>query len=129
MSAPETVNLLIKARWIVPVVPENRVFENCALAIRGGVIQALVPQTEADKRFDAEQVINLGNHVLIPGLVLGLYGRKAGTAIRDLNYELVLFPPETVAVFNPDAPFALFFAGVMLLIIGGIGYFIQKIAR
>jgi hypothetical protein len=71
----------------------------------------------------------LGVAVLIPGLVLGLYGRKAGTAIRDLNYELVLFPPETVAAFNPDAPFALFFAGVMLLIIGGIGYFIQKIAR
>lgn len=71
----------------------------------------------------------LGVAILIPGLVLGLYGSEAGTALRDLNYELVLFPPETVISFNPDAPFALFFAGVMLLIIGGIGYFIQKIAR
>jgi len=34
-----------------------------------------------------------------------------------------------VAAVNPDAPFAFFFAGVMLLIIAGIGYFIQKIAR
>lgn len=71
----------------------------------------------------------LGVSALFPGLFLGLYGREAGTALRDLNYELVLFPPETVAAFNSDAPFVLFFAGVMLLIIGGIGYFIQKIAR
>lgn len=89
MSAPETVNLLIKARWIVPVVPENRVFENCALAIRGGVIQALVPQSEADKRFEAEQVINLGNHVLMPGLV-NAHGHAAMSLLRGFADDLPL---------------------------------------
>jgi hypothetical protein len=71
----------------------------------------------------------LGTALLVTGLVLGLYGDVAGAGLMRINHELVILPPETVAGFNPDAPFVLFFAGVMLLILGGIGYFIQKIAR
>lgn len=71
----------------------------------------------------------LGVATLVPGLFLGLYGKEAGDALQRLNYELTWLPPETVAGFNPDAPFVVFFAGVMLLILAGIGYFIQKIAR
>jgi hypothetical protein len=71
----------------------------------------------------------LGTALLIIGLVLGLYGDVAGAGLIKINHELVMLPPETVVGFNPDAPFILFFAGVMLLILGGIGYFIQKIAR
>lgn len=71
----------------------------------------------------------LGVATLVPGLFLGLYGKEAGDALQRLNFELTWLPPETVAGFNPEAPFVLFFAGVMLLILAGIGYFIQKIAR
>jgi hypothetical protein len=71
----------------------------------------------------------LGLAIMVPGLFLGLYGKEAGDALQRLNYELTWLPPETVASFDPDAPFVLFFAGVMLLILAGIGYFIQKIAR
>jgi 5-methylthioadenosine/S-adenosylhomocysteine deaminase len=81
MSAPESIRLLIKARWIVPVVPENRVLENCALAIHNGAIVAIVPQDEADKRFSAEQTINLTNHVVIPGLI-NTHGHAAMTLLR-----------------------------------------------
>lgn len=71
----------------------------------------------------------LGIAILVPGIFLGLYGAEAGDAVKELNFEMTWLPPETVAGFNPDAPFVLFFAGVMLLILAGIGYFIQKIAR
>lgn len=71
----------------------------------------------------------LGVAILIPGLMLGLYGSEAGDALRQLNYELVLLPPATVAGFNGEAPFVLSFAGVALMILAGIGYFIQKIAN
>ncbi len=89
MSAPQTVSLIIKARWIAPVVPENRVFEHCALVIDKGVIQALVPQEEADKRYDAQQEIFLGNHLVIPGLV-NAHGHAAMSLLRGYADDLPL---------------------------------------
>lgn len=71
----------------------------------------------------------LGFALLVAGLFLGFYGKEAGAALETLNYELVLLPPETVAGFNPEAPFFLSLIGVLLLVMAGIGYFIQKIAR
>lgn len=71
----------------------------------------------------------LGFTLLVSGLFLGFFGKEAGAALEMLNYELVLFPPETVAGFNPEAPFFLSLIGVLLLVLAGIGYFIQKIAR
>src|SRR5690606_30021067 len=81
MPAPENVRLLIKARWIIPVVPENRILENCAIAIHNGKILAIVPQEEAEKRFHAEQTINLANHLVIPGLV-NAHGHAAMSLLR-----------------------------------------------
>ena len=71
----------------------------------------------------------LGFTLLVAGLFLGFFGKEAGAALETLNYELVLFPPETVTSFNPEAPFFLSLIGVLLLVMAGIGYFIQKIAR
>ncbi len=89
MPAPQTVSLIIKARWIAPVVPENRVFEHCALVIDKGVIQALVPQEEADKRYNAQQEIFLGNHLIIPGLV-NAHGHAAMSLLRGYADDLPL---------------------------------------
>lgn len=89
MSAPKPISLLIKARWIAPVVPENRVFENCALAVHKGLIEAIVPQKEADKRYDAEQIIHLGNHLVIPGLV-NAHGHAGMSLLRGYADDLPL---------------------------------------
>jgi fumarate reductase subunit D len=71
----------------------------------------------------------LGITALVTGLTVGLYGDQTGAGLQRLNYELLPLGPDTVAAFSDGAPFTLFFAGVALLIIGGIGYFIQRIAR
>ena len=78
---PESIDLIIKARWIIPVVPENRVLEHCALAIHQGQIIAITPNDEADRRFNAHDIINLENHLLIPGLV-NAHGHAAMTLLR-----------------------------------------------
>lgn len=70
-----------------------------------------------------------GLTLLVLGFVLGLFGQEAGDAMRQLNYELLTLPPETVAKFDPDAPFLLSLVGVVLLILAGIGYYIQRIAK
>ncbi|WP_226702662.1 TRZ/ATZ family hydrolase [Microbulbifer elongatus] len=68
-SKKQTIDTLIHARWIIPVVPEKRVYENCSLAIDNGTIRAILPSLEARNRFDAREEHQLHNQLLIPGLV------------------------------------------------------------
>ena len=77
----QSIDLIIKARWIIPVVPEDRVFEDCALAIDKGRIVALIPNDEAERRFSAAEIINLDHHTLIPGLV-NAHGHAAMSLLR-----------------------------------------------
>lgn len=73
--------------------------------------------------------IPLGVTLGLLGLVLGFYGSEAGAGLGQINFELNLLPPQTVAGFNPESPFLLTGAGILLAIISGIGYFVQRIAR
>ncbi|WP_237065448.1 TRZ/ATZ family hydrolase [Microbulbifer guangxiensis] len=65
----QRVDTLIHARWIIPVVPAGKLYENCAIAISDGRIIAIHPSAEADRRFQSDEVIRLDRHALIPGLV------------------------------------------------------------
>lgn len=78
---PYAVDLIIKARWIIPVIPENRLLEHCALVIHQGHIIAIIPNDEAERRFQPQETISLGNHVLIPGLV-NAHGHAAMSLLR-----------------------------------------------
>lgn len=78
---PNNIDLIIKARWIIPVVPANRVLENCAIVIDKGQILALLPHEEADRRYIARETVNLSSHVLIPGLV-NAHGHAAMSLLR-----------------------------------------------
>lgn len=78
---PEVVDLIIKARWIIPVVPENRILEDCALIIHQGQIITITPNDEADRRFKAQDIIQLDHHALIPGLV-NAHGHAAMSLLR-----------------------------------------------
>ncbi|UTF60763.1 TRZ/ATZ family hydrolase [Gilvimarinus sp. DA14] len=91
MPSKQAVRLLIKARWIIPVVPANRVLENCAIAIKGQKIIAITPWEEAEKRFQAEQTLNLENHILIPGLI-NAHGHAAMNLLRGYADD---YPLET----------------------------------
>jgi 5-methylthioadenosine/S-adenosylhomocysteine deaminase len=48
---PAKIDLLIYCRWIIPIIPEDKVWENCALAVEGEKIIGIFPQAEAAKRF------------------------------------------------------------------------------
>jgi 5-methylthioadenosine/S-adenosylhomocysteine deaminase len=85
----ETIDLLISARWIVPVEPATTVLENHAVAIRGGEIVALLPQEQARERFDAKERIDLDDHALLPGLI-NLHGHAAMSLMRGLADDLPL---------------------------------------
>lgn len=65
----ESIDTLVTARWVVPIEPAARVLEDHAVAVRGGRIVALLPVAEALARFDATELIERPDHVLLPGLV------------------------------------------------------------
>lgn len=65
----EQVDLLIAARWIIPIEPANAVLDHHAVAIRQGRILAVLPIAEAQARYSAAERIDLFSHVLLPGFV------------------------------------------------------------
>jgi len=85
----EVVDLLIEARWIVPVEPADVVLENHAVAVDDGRIVAVLPQNEAAARFSARSHKRLEQHVLIPGLG-HLHTHAAMSLLRGLADDLPL---------------------------------------
>lgn len=86
---PVEIDLLIEARWIIPVEPDDTVLENHALAIDKGNIVAILQQPEALRRFAPRKITRLSHHVLTPGLV-NLHTHAAMTLLRGLADDLPL---------------------------------------
>jgi len=89
MTEPVKIDALLEARWIIPVEPAGKVLKNHTLAIDQGVIQAIIPNDEAQAQFDPREHIVLNHHALIPGLV-NLHTHAAMTLMRGLADDLPL---------------------------------------
>ena len=88
MPQAEPIDLLIEARWIIPIEPCDTTLEHHALAVDGGRILALLPAAEARTRYQPRRLVSLEQHLLLPGLV-NLHTHAAMTLLRgyadDLN--------------------------------------------
>ena len=88
MSQANSIDLLIEARWIIPVEPHDTTLEGHALAVDKGRILDLLPAAEAKTRYQARRQVSLDQHVLFPGLI-NLHTHAAMTLLRgyadDLN--------------------------------------------
>lgn len=63
------IDLLVSAKWVLPIAPKNEVLDDHAVAINGGRIIDVLPREWAETKYDAEQTKHFGDHVLMPGLV------------------------------------------------------------
>ena len=86
---PTPVDLLIEARWIIPVEPANTTLEHHAIAVRDGRIIAILPTNEARARYAATKTVHLPDHILTPGLV-NLHCHAAMAIMRGLADDLPL---------------------------------------
>ena len=68
-SNPESIDLLIDARWIIPVNPAKCVLEDHSVAVRDGRIVAVLPRARAHAAYHAAERVSLPKHALIPGMV------------------------------------------------------------
>lgn len=89
MTNPQPVDLLIEARWTVPVEPAGAVLARHAVAVSDGDIIDLMPREEAARRFAPVERVTLDDHVLIPGFV-NLHTHAAMTLLRGLADDLPL---------------------------------------
>lgn len=62
-------DLIIQARWIIPVVPESVIHENHSLVVDDGRIVDLLESDLAVRKYPQARIEKLDSHVLIPGLV------------------------------------------------------------
>ncbi len=84
-----SVDCILLARWIIPVVPSGQVLEQHALALSGDTLAAIVPHDQALQRYPNAKRIELPNHLLIPGLI-NLHGHAAMTLLRGYADDMAL---------------------------------------
>ena len=82
-------NSLLSPRWIVPVEPAGAVLEDHCVAVRDGLIEAVLPRADAERRFSSYAKVDLGEHALIPGLV-NAHTHAAMSLMRGLADDLPL---------------------------------------
>jgi 5-methylthioadenosine/S-adenosylhomocysteine deaminase len=98
----ETVDLIIRARWIVPVEPAGVVLDRHAVAVRAGRIVAVLPQEQANVRFSATNTVDLPRHLLMPGMV-NLHAHAAMSLMRGIADDLPLMRWLQEAIWPTEA--------------------------
>jgi 5-methylthioadenosine/S-adenosylhomocysteine deaminase len=80
---PEPVDLLIEARWVLPIAPVNTVLADHAVAVVSGKIVAVGPIAQMNERFEPRDRVVRRDHALLPGFV-NAHTRAAMTLLRGL---------------------------------------------
>ena len=83
------IDTLLYPRWIVPIEPDNAVWQNQALAIDQGRIVDILPAPEAKTAYLANESFDLPDHVVMPGLING-HTHSAMSLLRGLADDLPL---------------------------------------
>ncbi|MDP3140167.1 MAG: amidohydrolase family protein, partial [Methylotenera sp.] len=87
----QTIDLVIEARWIATVNPDNQLLEDCSVVIHEGSILNILPVAQSRQIYLAQETVILDSHVLIPGLI-NLHTHAAMSLMRGLADDLPLMP-------------------------------------
>ena len=81
--------VLLLPKYLLPVRPPGSVYEQYAVAIEDGRIHALLPRDEALEQFPDAERVELGSHVLLPGMI-NMHTHSAMTLLRGYADDLQL---------------------------------------
>ncbi|MEE8427979.1 MAG: TRZ/ATZ family hydrolase [Gammaproteobacteria bacterium] len=85
----QEIDTLLHAKWIIPVQPDQVALENHSLVVHNGRIVDLLPRQECALRYQADTVVALDSHALIPGLI-NAHTHAAMTLLRGLADDMPL---------------------------------------
>ncbi len=83
------VDLIINARWLVPVDSNHTILDHHAIVVNEGRIVALIPQQLAKQRYTATTTHDLADHCVMPGLINN-HTHAAMSLFRGLADDLPL---------------------------------------
>ncbi|MDI1308089.1 MAG: TRZ/ATZ family hydrolase [Methylotenera sp.] len=83
------VDLVIEARWLCPIIPKNTLLEYQSVVIQSGMIVDICAISSAAEIYQANEVVELTEHVLIPGLI-NLHTHAAMSLMRGMADDLPL---------------------------------------
>jgi 5-methylthioadenosine/S-adenosylhomocysteine deaminase len=97
-SSKEAADLLLSARWLLPIAPDNSALGDHAVVVTGGRIVAVGATAELEARFEPRERISRPDHVLMPGFV-NAHTRASSCLLRSLPVyaPLLRWMRETVA--------------------------------
>ncbi|MDJ0654771.1 MAG: TRZ/ATZ family hydrolase [Xanthomonadales bacterium] len=88
----QPVELEIRARWVVPVSPTpTQVLSHASVWIDQGEIMAVGDRQAQSGRFEPERVVELDQHVLLPGLV-NAHTHSPMSLLRGVGDDMPLMP-------------------------------------
>ena len=85
----QNVRQILHAGWVVPVDDQNQVLEEHSVVIDGDSILDVLPTSECQQRYSADEITELDEHVLIPGLI-NLHTHAAMSLMRGMADDLPL---------------------------------------
>lgn len=91
MRMKQSADLIIEARWLLPIIPRNNLSEHRAVVIQSGKIIDICTFEQATQQYEPKELIQLNEHVLMPGLV-NLHAHAAMNLMRGLADDLSLMP-------------------------------------
>ncbi|MDH5591552.1 MAG: TRZ/ATZ family hydrolase, partial [Gammaproteobacteria bacterium] len=85
----KTVDLIVHARWLIPVNTHHHVLEHHSVVVKGGQIVDIMPQDQAKQSYSATLEQTFNEHCLMPGLINN-HGHAAMSLLRGLADDLPL---------------------------------------
>jgi 5-methylthioadenosine/S-adenosylhomocysteine deaminase len=79
-AADSRADLVIFARWLLPIAPAQQLLEHHAVVIRDGRIRAILPSAQA-RPIETARTVELPDHLLMPGLI-NAHGHAPMTLLR-----------------------------------------------
>lgn len=91
MNAKTTLqaDLLVSAKWVIPVLPRGTVLRDHCIAIRGNKIAGIFSQDQAEESVEAAEKIELGEHALLPGFI-NAHGHASMALMRGIADDVPL---------------------------------------
>lgn len=86
-----SVDLIIEARWLLPVLPNQALLERHSVVIQFGEILDICPSALAKTRYQPNEIVSLTEHVLMPGLI-NLHTHAAMSLMRGFADDVSLMP-------------------------------------